>query len=99
MTSTDDVNPALVRMLLLYLSRHPFASDTPQGMARWWLDDAVAVREAALLQALGWLEEQRLIERVAAPDGRVRFRRHPGHAPQAWQARAERALATFTPPH
>lgn len=80
-TTTDDVNPALVRMLLLYLSRHPFASDTPQGMARWWLDDSAAVREATLLQALAWLEEQQLIERVTAPDGRVRFRRRAAHAP------------------
>lgn len=94
----DDVNPALVRRLLQYLSDHPLASDTPQGMSRWWLDDEPPVREAALLRALEWLESRRLIERVTAPDGRVRFRQGEATGQDEWLARAGRALASLPPP-
>ncbi|MBX3607165.1 MAG: hypothetical protein KF788_17940 [Piscinibacter sp.] len=94
----DDVTSALVRALARYLGLHPQASDTAQGIARWWLADQAPVREAALLRALEWLERQRLVERVSAPDGRVRFRRSDAADGADWPTRAARALAGLPPP-
>jgi len=93
--SSDTVNPALVRALARYLREHPMASDTPQGIARWWLESDAAVREVALLQALEWMEKRNLVERVAAPDGRVRFRRHGIGDTEPWQERLHQALDTL----
>lgn len=87
MSAAFDPMP-VIQALVAYLSAHPQASDTAEGMARWWLrDDAIEV--ARLEQALELMEQGGLMERTTAGDGRVRWRRS-GDA-----ATFERAYAAF----
>lgn len=65
----------VVHALVTYLLAHPQASDTAEGIARWWLRTDATANSTLLQQALDWMEEQGLIERVVAGDGRVRWRR------------------------
>ena len=91
----DDKFMALVRMLARYLRDNPMACDTPAGIARWWLADPTRespVREAALGHALDWLEARKLIEKLHAADGRVRYRRASGDSD--FEARVRAALET-----
>jgi hypothetical protein len=64
----------VVHALAAYLLEHPQASDTADGIARWWLRDAPA-NSVQLQQALDWMEGRGLIDKVVASDGRVRWRR------------------------
>ena len=63
----------IVQHVSQYLRIHPQACDTPEGIARWWvnMDEPVPMVEAALVCLLmcGVVEAQ------AATDGRVRYRR------------------------
>lgn len=72
-----DLPPSLrptVCELAQYLIEHPQASDTVEGIARWWLAEAVA--EQWLLQrALDWMKTGSLVEETVAADGRRRYRR------------------------
>jgi hypothetical protein len=63
----------IVRELALYLIEQPQASDTPEGIGRWWLGEVAAPR--VLQQALDWMKAQALLEEVIAADGRRRYRR------------------------
>lgn len=83
--------PALVGALARYLSRHPAASDTAEGIARWWFPDGTAVALDDVEDALQWMESRGTLIRVAAADGRVRWRRAMG--PQADAQLAAWALA------
>jgi hypothetical protein len=91
------VNPTTVRALARYLSLHPMASDTAPGIARWWLHDPEDVSELGVLLALEWLESQQLLERAAAPDGRVCFRRAAATEGDPWRERLRKALRTLPP--
>jgi hypothetical protein len=64
----------IVRELARYLIAHPQASDTPEGIARWWLGESVA-DPASLQQALDWMKARSLLEELTAADGRRRYRR------------------------
>jgi hypothetical protein len=64
----------VVHALAAYLLAHPQASDTAEGIARWWLR-ADAPPSATLQQALDWMEGRGLVDKVVAGDGRVRWRR------------------------
>lgn len=56
-------------MILDYLARHPFAADSEQGIAQWWLGSAgVLVTPDELQQALAALLQQGRIERLPLPD-------------------------------
>lgn len=88
-------NPTIVRALACYLSAHPLASDTSQGITQWWLQDQASVREADVLQALQWLQQRQLLERIVAPDGRVRFRRNAAIDHDAWQQRLQELLRSL----
>ncbi len=70
----DDVK-ALVRMLARYLRDFPLASDTPDGIALWWLRLDWVVHEHAIQAALAKLVKADVVEGVKGPDGRVRYRR------------------------
>jgi hypothetical protein len=65
----------VVHALVAYLLAHPQASDTAEGIARWWLRTDSPGNSMLLQQALDWMEGQGLIESVVAGDGRVRWRR------------------------
>jgi Fe2+ or Zn2+ uptake regulation protein len=82
----------VVHALLAYLLEHPQASDTSDGIARWWLRADAPVNSARLQLALDWMEEQGLIDRVVAGDGRVRWRRSDD------AERFERAIAELGHP-
>jgi len=56
-------------VILDYLARHPFAADSEQGIAQWWLGSAgVLVTPDELQQALAALLQQGRIERLPLPD-------------------------------
>lgn len=65
----------VVHALAAYLLAHPQASDTAEGIARWWLRSDAQLSSALLQQALDWMEGKGLIDKVVAGDGRVRWRR------------------------
>lgn len=75
MPHNDDDVQAVVRMLSRYLRDHPLASDTPDGIASWWLRLDWHMHESTVVAALAWLADAKLIEGVEGPDGRVRYRR------------------------
>jgi hypothetical protein len=91
------VNPAIVRAVARYLSANPLASDTSQGITQWWLHDRRHWPEADVLIALEWMQRWQLLERIVAPDGRVRFRRDAAIPDEAWQQRLQGALQTLPP--
>ena len=73
--TADDETTILVRRLSRYLHDNPLASDTPEGIARWWLQLEWATNEDTLAEALAHLVSSRCVEGVRGPDGRVRYRR------------------------
>lgn len=64
----------LIGRLARYLRVNPLASDTREGIARWWLG-VDCVDPAILDDALAWLVVDGVVECVHAADGRVRYRR------------------------
>lgn len=64
-----------VRALIRYLEQHPHASDTVEGIHRWWLQPGTSISALDVAEALAWLHKQAAIDMVAAADGRVRYRR------------------------
>ena len=67
--------PALVRELMLYMLVYPNASDTAEGMARWWFDPRQRVDMTAVQEALDWLVRQEVFAERVAIDGRRSYRR------------------------
>jgi hypothetical protein len=70
---TLDRPALLVAEIMAYLSRHPGAADTTEGIQRWWLaaDHAWDVEE--LERALARLVSEGALARRALPDGRVLY--------------------------
>lgn len=66
---------AIVRQLLMYTHANPNASDSAQGIARWWLDPRVGVDLQALAQALDFLIERGVFAERLGTDGRRSYRR------------------------
>ena len=64
----------LIKRIARYLRINPLASDTREGIARWWVA-ADGVDLAILDEALAWLVADGVVESVNAADGRVRYRR------------------------
>lgn len=65
---------AVACAVALYISANPLASDTAEGIYRWWLGGAECSMDE-LLRALAWMKEQGLMEEQVALDGRARYRR------------------------
>jgi hypothetical protein len=67
-------NSALMRALAGYLHAHPMASDTCEGVHAWWLGRPVDVTGPQVQAALDALVDLGCVARVAAVDGKVRYR-------------------------
>lgn len=72
MDAADPRYPA-VQQLTAYWLAHPDASDTLEGICKWWLTGA-PIPMSLVEQALAWLAERGAVEMHHAADGRVRYR-------------------------
>jgi hypothetical protein len=70
---------AVACAVALYVSVNPLASDTAEGIYRWWLGGAECSMDQ-LLRALAWMTEHGLMEEQVALDGRARYRRSASDA-------------------
>lgn len=58
-----------------YLSGHPEAHDTLEGIVEWWLlEQQIRQSAAAVEEALQTLVAKRVVEEFQARDGRVHYR-------------------------
>ncbi len=71
---------AAIRALAQYLRDHPHASDSTEGIRRWWLPLGLSMTTDEMEMALTWMKQQRLIDDARGADGRVRYRRIAGDA-------------------
>ncbi len=61
--------------ILCYLSRHPAANDTLEGVAQWWLAESAVTRAISQVRAaLDHLVGSKQVVADRQPDGRVRYR-------------------------
>jgi hypothetical protein len=74
---TNATRSALIYKLVTYLLANPLASDSCEGIERWWLG-VQAGSGGAVQQAIDWLVSVGAMRRVQAADGRVRYRRGDG---------------------
>jgi len=65
----------LVRDLLMYVQANPNASDSAQGIARWWLDPSKEVDVQVLEDALKFLVDKGVFAERLVADGRRSYRR------------------------
>lgn len=65
----------IVKRLSHYLRKNPQASDTPEGIACWWVEPGVATTPGAIEDALAWMVNCGALASVRAADGRVHYRR------------------------
>lgn len=72
MDALDPRYPA-VQALTVYWLRHPHASDSLEGICRWWLNTP-PLPAPLVEQALVWLVERGVVVAQHAADGRVRYR-------------------------
>jgi hypothetical protein len=66
---------AIVRAIARYLCANPQASDSIEGIRRWWFEQEFVGPEYQLEQATQWMKESGLIEELVGSDGRIRWRR------------------------
>ncbi len=65
---------ALIDAILAYLSQHPQAADSADGVTRWWLArNASAPSRLEVEQALALMVQRGLLRRVELPDGTVLY--------------------------
>lgn len=89
----------MVQKLSRYLRSHPDACDTPEGIARWWLDADPPPLPVALVEtALAWMVSRGAVESLHAADGRVRYRRASASADLADRLDALVADPASVPP-
>jgi hypothetical protein len=67
----DEMINRLTRAIVGYVSAHPNASDTLEGVARWWVaSDAEHAPVDVLQRALDLLTDRHVLTRRVLPDGR-----------------------------
>jgi len=72
MDASDDRYP-VVQELMAYWRAHPQASDTVEGICRWWFA-AGPSPQPVVQRALAWLQEGGWVQAHRQADGRVRYR-------------------------
>lgn len=65
----------VVDAILRYLSSHPDAADTSEGIAKWWMPAERGADPEAVLSALARLEAQGLVHRRTNADQHVLYSR------------------------
>jgi hypothetical protein len=71
--SQDSVG-SIAEQVLSYLSRHPEAKDTIEGITEWWLlEQRIHVAEMVVKKALADLVDRGLIVQNRAGDGKVYY--------------------------
>jgi hypothetical protein len=66
---------SLARELETYVSSHPSAADTVEGIARWWLARKEQPSLSRVEAALDQLVRRSVIARFPLPDGRFVYQR------------------------
>jgi len=89
MSIPDDL-ARIALALVRYLRLHPQASDTAEGIARWWLRGEMRAEVWHVQQVLEWMTEAGLIEGITTRDGRKRYRRSGNNL--EFERRVARAL-------
>ncbi len=65
----------IARDILVYLSKHPDAQDTLEGIVEWWLlEQAIARHMTAVKEALAELVDRKLVIEIKSADSRLRYR-------------------------
>ncbi len=73
---------ALGNEILDYLSKHPEAEDSLEGIVEWWLVEQRITRPAAEVRAaLDQLVARKQISAHQGPDGRTHYRANPQRKP------------------
>ena len=75
MQAMDEHLTETVDAILRYLDSHPDAADTEEGIAKWWLPNALSVDICTVQLALSRLERQGLIHRRINTDQHELFSR------------------------
>jgi hypothetical protein len=76
-THADAEVEAIAHELEQYISLHATAADTPEGIARWWLDRAEQPALTRVEAALELLVERGVLARRPLPDGKHIYARAP----------------------
>ncbi len=74
-TPIDENRSALICRLVAYVRAKPFACDSCEGIARWWLGLHLSADCNEVQQAIDWLVAAGAMQRLPAADGRIRYRR------------------------
>jgi hypothetical protein len=80
MSEFDERVRSVADEIARYLDWRPGASDTEEGVRRWWIPQVRLEEEVIVVRdALALLVAQGAVERVVLPSGLVMFRRPPQH--------------------
>ena len=79
-TPVDAEVEGIARELEKYVSLHSTAADTPEGIARWWLDRREQPTLNSVEAALARLVERGVLVRRLLPDGHCVYACAPGSA-------------------
>jgi hypothetical protein len=74
---SDDTIRAIAAEVLGYLTRHPDAADTADGIQRWWLVGGAAYPLSDVEHALERLALDGAVMRRRLPDGRLLYAAAP----------------------
>ena len=85
----SSIEPRVVQLLSSHWCANPLASDTPDGMHRWWLPASHEFTLEQIDAALAWMVRRGLVLENTTADGRIRYCR----SPSASQAELERLAA------
>ena len=74
METDDAIVQSIMRQVTAYLSANPHASDTPAGIARWWLGADGSQNMETVERALEVLQARGIVESIDGLDGSIRYR-------------------------